>query len=316
MNTPGLRVAELWRYPVKSLAGERLHEAVVTPNGIVGDRIVHVRDGRGRVVTSRTRPRLLALHGTLGPEGEPLIDGRPWTAPESAAAVREAAGAEATLAHYEGPERFDVLPLLVATDGAMAAAAAADRRRRHQHGEAPGALRDDDVGSGHAGPGPLRAPSHRRRLRRNDGAGLGRRQRRHDRGRRSGRAGLVTWGAPSGPPTPPALRAPAKPWRSASVQSHTGPERAPHTPALRAPAKPWRSASVQSHTGPRAGPPHPRAAGRASGPAKIASTRWLFIRARAGSSVNIPIPLMYRVGTRPASGKRQWRPGRKRMRIL
>ena len=120
MSTPDLHVAELWRYPVKSLAGERLAKAVVTANGIVGDRIVHVRDARGRVITARTQPRLLALHGTRGPDGEPLIDGRPWTAPESAAAVREAAGAGATLARYDGPERFDVLPLLVATDGAIA----------------------------------------------------------------------------------------------------------------------------------------------------------------------------------------------------
>jgi uncharacterized protein YcbX len=130
MDVSGLRVAELWRYPVKSLAGERLERAVVTPNGIVGDRIVHVRDPRGRVISARTRRRLLALHGTLGPDGEPLIDGRPWTAPESAAAVREAAGAEATLARYDGPERFDVLPLLVATDGAIAALGVDGRRLR------------------------------------------------------------------------------------------------------------------------------------------------------------------------------------------
>ncbi|MET0486105.1 MAG: MOSC N-terminal beta barrel domain-containing protein [Candidatus Rokuibacteriota bacterium] len=130
MDTSGLRVAELWRYPVKSLAGERLDRAVVTTNGIVGDRVVHVRDGRDRVVTARNRPRLLALHATLGPDGEPLIDGRPWTALESAAAVREAAGPEATLARYDGPERFDVLPLLVATDGAIAALDVDGRRLR------------------------------------------------------------------------------------------------------------------------------------------------------------------------------------------
>jgi len=129
-DTPGLRVAELWRYPVKSLAGERLQRAEVTPNGIVGDRIVHVRDARGRVITARTRPRLLALHATLDPDGEPLIDGRLWAAPESAAAVREAAGAGTTLARYEGPERFDVLPLLVATDGAIAALGVDGRRLR------------------------------------------------------------------------------------------------------------------------------------------------------------------------------------------
>jgi hypothetical protein len=82
------------------------------------------------VISARTRRHLLALHGTLGPDGEPLIDGRPWTAPESAAAVREAAGAQATLARYDGPERFDVLPLLIATDGAIAALGVDGRRLR------------------------------------------------------------------------------------------------------------------------------------------------------------------------------------------
>jgi uncharacterized protein YcbX len=125
-----MRVAELWRYPVKSLGGERLERAVVSANGIAGDRIVHVQNGRGRVMTARTHPRLLGLHARLGDDGEPLIDGRPWTAAESAAAVRAAAGPEATLARYDGPERFDVLPLLVATDGAIAALGVDGRRLR------------------------------------------------------------------------------------------------------------------------------------------------------------------------------------------
>ena len=125
-----MRVAEIWRYPVKSLGGERLDRAAVTRNGIVGDRIVHVRDGRGRVVTARTHPGLLALHGALGIDGEPLIDGRPWAAAESLAAVRAAAGANASLARHDGPERFDVLPLLVATDGAIAALGVDGRRLR------------------------------------------------------------------------------------------------------------------------------------------------------------------------------------------
>lgn len=102
----------------------------MSSNGIAGDRIVHVRDARGRIMTARNHPRLLGLHGTLGPDGVPLIDGRPWTAPESAAAVRAAAGPQAALAAYDGPERFDVLPLLVATDGAIAALAIDGRRLR------------------------------------------------------------------------------------------------------------------------------------------------------------------------------------------
>ena len=123
-----LRIAELWRYPVKSLAGEPLEYAVVTANGIAGDRIVHVRGGRDRVVTARTYPRLLGLRATLGEDGEPLVDGRPWTAPEVAEAVRQAVVDDARLARYDGPERFDVLPLSILTDGAIASLGV-DRRR-------------------------------------------------------------------------------------------------------------------------------------------------------------------------------------------
>ena len=114
-----LTVAELWRYPVKTLAGESLLEASVTTNGIVGDRVVHVRGPEG-VRTARRHHRLLGLHATLGADGEPLVDGRAWTAPEVLASVRDAAGPDATLVAYDGPDRFDILPLLVATDGAVA----------------------------------------------------------------------------------------------------------------------------------------------------------------------------------------------------
>lgn len=124
-----LHVAELWRYPVKSMAGERLQTAALTANGIDGDRLVHVRGPRG-VLTSRTKPRLLGLHGTLGDDGMPLVDGRPWDALDTLAAVRAAAGEDAEPAFYDGPERFDILPLLVATDGAIAAFGRDGRRLR------------------------------------------------------------------------------------------------------------------------------------------------------------------------------------------
>jgi uncharacterized protein YcbX len=125
-----MRVAELWRYPVKSMAGERLDQATLTPDGIAGDRVVHVADARGRTVTARTHPRLLAHNGRLGPGGEPLVDGRPWTSEEAGEAVRAAVGDGAQLVRWDGPERFDVLPLLVATDGAIAALGVDGRRLR------------------------------------------------------------------------------------------------------------------------------------------------------------------------------------------
>jgi uncharacterized protein YcbX len=125
-----MRVAELWRYPVKSLAGERLEAVEIRADGFVGDRLVQVYDARGRVVTARTHPRLLGRRGTLGPDGEPRVDGWPWASPEAAALITEAAGPGTRLDRFTGEERFDVLPLLVATDGAIAALQADGRRLR------------------------------------------------------------------------------------------------------------------------------------------------------------------------------------------
>jgi uncharacterized protein YcbX len=124
-----VHVAELWRYPVKSMAGERLARATLGPAGIEGDRLVFARAATGRVVTARTRPRLLGHRGTLGPDGEPLVDGRAWDAADVAADVRAAAGDGVTLSRA-GEGVFDVLPLLVATDGAIAAFGFDGRRLR------------------------------------------------------------------------------------------------------------------------------------------------------------------------------------------
>src|SRR5262245_23251419 len=114
-----LHLMAIWRYPVKSLAGEALETAHLTAEGIPGDRIVHVRGPEG-VRTSRRHHRLLGLKGTLGPDDQPLVNGHPWRSEEALALVRRAAGGDSTLDAHEGLERFDVMPLLVATDGAVA----------------------------------------------------------------------------------------------------------------------------------------------------------------------------------------------------
>jgi uncharacterized protein YcbX len=123
-----MKIAELWRYPVKTMGGELLTRARIGPLGIEGDRVVQVEDAGQRVITSRSHPRFLGHKGTLGLDGEPLVDGRPWRSPEVAADVVDIAGKGARLVRFDGPERFDVLPLLVATDGAIAAFGH-DRRR-------------------------------------------------------------------------------------------------------------------------------------------------------------------------------------------
>jgi uncharacterized protein YcbX len=114
-------VKELWRYPVKSMAGEPLTQIHVDELGFTDDRKVMVLGPNRRVVTSRTHPGLLGLKGMIGFDGQPRISGHVWNSPEALALVRETVGPDAELVHYEGPERFDVLPLLVATDGAIAA---------------------------------------------------------------------------------------------------------------------------------------------------------------------------------------------------
>ena len=111
-----MHLEQIWRYPVKSMAGERLERASAGPLGLTGDRVVQVYDGRGRLVTARTHPRLLGLHATLGADGEPVVDGRPWSADDVRARVEAIVGAGARLVRNEHPARFDILPLLVASE--------------------------------------------------------------------------------------------------------------------------------------------------------------------------------------------------------
>ena len=124
-----MQVAGLWRYPVKSLAGEPLHNATLTPGGIPGDRVVHVCGPEG-VRTARRHYGLLGLRGTLGSDGRPRINDHPWDSPEALILIKNAAGDDAWLEAYEGLERFDIFPLLVATDGAVAAFGRDVRRLR------------------------------------------------------------------------------------------------------------------------------------------------------------------------------------------
>ncbi len=191
-----MHVEALWRYPVKSLGGEPLTEAELTPDGVAGDRLVHVGLPWGPL-TGRTKHGLLTIPASTGPDGRPLVAGLPWDGPEAAALIREVAGPHARLTAYAGPERFDVLNLLVATDGGVAdlgvdvrAAAAEPPDRRRPAGrradlgrEGPGdrrrpdrdpqpapALRRDHDRPRHRRAGRRRAAAHQRRVRRPRGA--------------------------------------------------------------------------------------------------------------------------------------------------
>jgi MOSC domain-containing protein len=81
-----IRVAQLWRYPVKSLLGERLPALHALDNGMDGDRMWAIQDrGDGRILTARREPRLLFASSRLSaPSGLPVItlpDGKELTGP-------------------------------------------------------------------------------------------------------------------------------------------------------------------------------------------------------------------------------------------
>ena len=123
-----MQLEEIWRYPVKSMAGERLEKTDLTEAGIIADRIIHVRNPSGRIMTARTRPLLLRHRATLNSGNEVLVDGRVWNSADVARDIEKAAGEGTYLAESDQAHRFDILPLLISTDG-MFAEVGYDRRR-------------------------------------------------------------------------------------------------------------------------------------------------------------------------------------------
>jgi len=87
-------VTELWRWPVKSMAGERMTAVRIDARGVGGDRahvVLHEHKGATVPLTAREAPRLLAWRATypfaedggLRPEDPPYAtvvapDGRAW----------------------------------------------------------------------------------------------------------------------------------------------------------------------------------------------------------------------------------------------
>jgi hypothetical protein len=65
-----VRVTELWRYPVKSLQGERVEAAELTAQGVAGDRRWALFDpGTGFGLTARRAPQLLHASARLRDDG-------------------------------------------------------------------------------------------------------------------------------------------------------------------------------------------------------------------------------------------------------
>jgi uncharacterized protein YcbX len=78
-------VQDLFRYPVKSMQGERLNAVDIGAQGVIGDRAYALREANGRVITAKKWATLLAfsaqydappLPGVLAPLRITLPDGR------------------------------------------------------------------------------------------------------------------------------------------------------------------------------------------------------------------------------------------------
>jgi uncharacterized protein YcbX len=151
---PPVRVAELWRYPVKSFAGERLDGVTVDGRGVDGDRLWALVDPVGAIASGKTTRRFRKVAGLLRHRstldgGAPVItlaDGRSARAgtPELDALVAEIAPAGWALRREAAVPHFDAAPIHVVTSRTLATLGAAVGERVPVERLRPNVLLDVD----------------------------------------------------------------------------------------------------------------------------------------------------------------------------
>jgi uncharacterized protein len=125
-------VVALWRYPIKSLAGEAQHTLDIDQRGAVHDRRwALVRDDGGIASGKTTRrfrkvPGLMRHRGSIGPDGVPVLtlaDGRTarFDSPEIDDLVAEIAGPEWSIRPERGISHFDAGALHLITTATVTA---------------------------------------------------------------------------------------------------------------------------------------------------------------------------------------------------
>jgi uncharacterized protein YcbX len=133
-------VAEIWRYPVKSMAGERVDSAALRETGIEGDRRWALVDGTanraGKLLTGTQEKRLMTYHARLQGDAVEVVVPGGDTRPLDDALVSDVAlesGRPLTLRDLAGAN-FDDSPVLVVNLStiagfALAAGVEVDHRR-------------------------------------------------------------------------------------------------------------------------------------------------------------------------------------------
>ncbi|WP_405790224.1 MOSC domain-containing protein [Streptomyces sp. NBC_01367] len=124
-------IERLWRYPIKSTGGERLHRADVDERGLVGDRLFAVRDAEGKFGSGKNTRRFRRMDGLLHlrsryprstPEPGPpeLLDPHGNVVADPTAYLRSHLGRDDVELAREGEvSHFDQLPLSVLTTATL-----------------------------------------------------------------------------------------------------------------------------------------------------------------------------------------------------
>ena len=129
-SPPAGVVLRLWRYPVKSMLGERLDALDVDARGVVGDRLFALRDAAGKFGSGKSTRRFRRIDGLFGfrslYDGDvPVIvfpDGRPRRGddPDVHAALSAAVGQPVTLAREAAISHLDAGPVHLLTTASLA----------------------------------------------------------------------------------------------------------------------------------------------------------------------------------------------------
>ncbi|MCC5859967.1 MAG: MOSC domain-containing protein [Ectothiorhodospiraceae bacterium] len=122
-------VAELWRYPVKSMGGEPCDQLRLEERGAVGDRVHAVRDDQGRLGSGKHTRRFTRLDGLLDftamlTDGIPAVrcpDGRVLKAddPELHGLLSARFGRPMTVMPEREGSHMDAAPLHLLTTAAL-----------------------------------------------------------------------------------------------------------------------------------------------------------------------------------------------------
>ena len=129
MTPPGV-VAALWRYPVKSMLGERCQSLALTGRGVEGDRLHAIRDADGKLGSGKSTRRFRRIDGLFTfhavYDGDvPVIafpDGRRLRGDDGSVhgALSAALGQPVTLAREAAISHMDAGPVHLLTTASLA----------------------------------------------------------------------------------------------------------------------------------------------------------------------------------------------------